>query len=318
MLVVIGLLFSWFIPHAVLPHDMVLEDVQYARKAPGHPTYAETVMDVIYPYGSGPVPLGYPAVGHPVVVMLRGGNSNKPLEAGPRVGSPDVMEFRSRGYVVVDLSFHVIEKFVEPLEAATPDVARAIQYLRAYSPGLNTDPRRIIVCGRSMGALHGLRVALTEDFQQPPGAVDPVATFSSRPDAAFESSGITDTACFAPGSVMLQFLVPGHVPGSLTVEQHERNSATSWLAHPEEYGRDRTPYLGVGAFLARRNGCGNILDPHDGTFGVVFQDAIHSFAATGQAPGLLDAFALVDVSLLTPEQLAEAVADWADALPLHH
>ena len=59
-----------------LPAPVQLQ-IQYdTSKAPGHPDEQETLANILYPVGKGPTTQGYPAEGLPVLVMVRGGNSN--------------------------------------------------------------------------------------------------------------------------------------------------------------------------------------------------------------------------------------------------
>jgi hypothetical protein len=310
MTTLIALLFGWWIPQ-----DVVLDDVQYAGKPVGDPDYAQTVMDVMYPPGTGPRWLGHLEDRRTVVITVRGGNENKPLPAPANVNAPDAIELRSRGYVVVDISFSELVLGQEPYEWAIDDIARCIQYLRAHSLALNIDPDRIVMSGRSAGAYHVLAVALTED-RQDPLANHGVLRQSSRPNAVFARSAVTRLDCFSLSSQSLPSYFPGVHPVEVTPQEMDAASPTWWLLNPAAFQRTVTPYLGLAGELDVQSPCGSVISPHDGTFSVEMDQAIATFDQLGLGEPLLPQHVLVDISDLDNPQIATAVADWVDALPL--
>lgn len=302
---------------ALLQVGPVLDDVPYGLLAPGQPGYEETVLDIVYPSGTGPLSLGYPAAPGPLVVYLRGGNENKPLDAPANVDGPVPAAFLAHGFTYVEPSYHVLDTQAgEPFLNATRDAARAVQFLRTHATALNLDPQRLLVIGRSAGGYHAYALGLGQDFQEPSSG-DVVLHASSRPDAIVSWGGPADLACVHPQAPYLPLFFEGKPNEQITAQEKLEQSPTWWLAHPEVFQRASTPYVGVVANLASVSPCGLAIDPHDGIHGLRMHEAVAAYDATlGPAGDLAEEALLLDGGIGASEATAGQLAQWAETLPI--
>lgn len=281
----------------------VLFQVQYEDKLLGHPTYEETIANVIYPVGKGPVDQGYPAEPLPVLIMVRGGNSNK-----FGVGELDIDGMAgqgpSMGAIGVSANLPILGAG-DDYHLAAAGVKRLIQYLRHNAANLNVDPDRVILVGRSLGLVVGYAVALQED-QQDLAASDPVTHQSSRPTYYAPRFGPAALHCFSTGvgsweTSMSILFFPGLAFQDVGFPEKWDDSPIHWLLTPEVYGRDYTPPLCIASFDASSQPCGQVDDVHSGVFGRISLQAMKDFARATDDWEWYEKRGFVDISVITPE-----------------
>jgi len=296
--------------------NVVLEDVYYGvGPAATDPHYAEHVLDVIFPAGTGPVSSGFAPDPRPVLVFVRGGDFNKLLSDPASLDTPLAQSFLKAGFVYVEPSYAEIDTAAqEPHINAAIDIARAIQFVRDNHADWNIDPRKVVVWGHSGGALLAYDIGLRWDYANAASA-DPVERQSSRPDAIVSWSGSSDFMCFFKKTPALTWYFEVDDWTVITDQQKIDASATHWLADPADYGRTSTPLIALLYNLDYQFPCGAIVNPHDGTFGLVMMDAMLQFDAT-QGPDcqLAEKAMLLNIGPISDEESDEQGAAWAKAL----
>ncbi|MHC4378062.1 MAG: hypothetical protein ACYS26_15790 [Planctomycetota bacterium] len=285
-----------------VPAQVVFQ-VQYEDKQPSHPTYAETIANVIYPVGKGPVDQGYPAEPLPVLIMVRGGNSNK-----FGVGELDIDSMAaqgpSMGAIGVSTNLPILGNG-DDYHLSAAGVKRLIQYLRHNAANLNVDPDRVILVGRSLGLVVGYAVALQEDLQDL-AASDPVSHQSSRPTYYAPRFGPTALHCFSTGigsweaSLSILFF-PGLAFQDVSFPEKWDDSPIHWLLTPERYGRVYTPPLCIASFDASSQPCGQVDDVHSGVFGRISLQAMEDYARATDEWEWYEKRGFVDISITTAE-----------------
>ena len=282
---------------------------------------SETAIKIHYPDGMGPPALGHPVDPRPVIIGLRGGNSQKPVPDNFDTWFDD-HGFLDAGYVGIDANFPIIDGVgvvgsdstpggsggargvtsgggvtgaVDPVlgpvsedyTTAADAVARLIQYVRAHAAWLNVDPGRVIVFGRSFGGVMAYAVGLRQDDADPASA-DPVERESSRPDQLVAFSAPTAIDCFASttkfSSYMKAYFPVATAPGA-TLAQKQAVSPRWWLENPQVYGRTTTPPMFLGYNLQFTDGpCGQMVDPHDGRFGLIMWSSLDALVEQQNDP----------------------------------
>lgn len=247
---------------------------QYSSNCAGFPLGTgchATLVGIYYPDGKGPPSLGYSNPPSPVVIQLRGGNSN--------VQFPDQLGwFQSyvlpHGFVGVDPSYPPVYA-PDDYTASAKGIAYLIQYLRYYHEWFNIDPNRIFVFGRSFGGVMAMTVGLKEDYQDL-ASPDPFKHESSRPNYMIPFSAMADLTCLSTSQVLWDWLLylwfPVATAPGATTAQKLADSPAYWLVHPELYQRPFTPPMCLGYGLNAPHPCGEIVDPHDGWFGLEMLD----------------------------------------------
>lgn len=272
----------------------------------------ETLVGLYYADGDGPTGLGYANPPRPVLIQLRGGNTNAQFPIQYPWFASHVLP---QGFVGVDPNFAPVE-FGEDYTVARDDVARLVQYLRYYRAWLNIDADRIFVFGRSFGGIMALAVGLQGDYADPT-AVDPLRRESSRPNGILPFSAMADLNCLVPQpqyGEFLQLWFPASTAPSATSAQKDLDSPIWWLAHPEVYGRTWTPRMCLGYAPPSGQACGQYVDPHDGGYGPLLRDAIDAFAiATNDAPLGLGAHLIVTPDPYGWAQSIDEAVGWAKA-----
>ena len=93
--------------------------------------------------------------------------------------------------------------------------------------------------------------------------------------------------CFnfaAAQNPFMSLLVFGVADASaLTKQQKLDQSPTYWLAHPELYARPFTPPMFLDYNLGEVSNCGQIINAHDGKFGVLLKSNIDRLCLLGAA-----------------------------------
>lgn len=290
--------------------DPVLFQIQYDAKLPGHPLYSETLANVIYPIGKGPVDQGYPAEPLPVLVMVRGGNSNK-FGVGELDIDNMIAQAPSMGAIGLSINMPILGSGDDYSKAAA-GVKRLVQYLRHNAPNLNVDPDRVILIGRSLGLVVGYAVALQTD-QQDLGSPDPVLHQSSRPNYYAPRFGPTALHCFDPTvgswqqSLSILFF-PGMAFEDSTEAERFNESPITWLMTPERYGREFTPPICINSFDPTSQPCGQVDDVHSGIFGRVSLQAIDDYARATDDWEWREKTGFIDISV-TPAEIG--IVNWA-------
>lgn len=285
--------------------------VQYGTAVAGDPLFDETTFDLFYPKGGFPHILGLNSPVMPVALLVHGGNTNEPL-AGPGQLSPLALGLLAKGFVVVLPSYHVLDLAGEDYVHATKDIARVIQLLRHYHDLVNVDPGRVFCQGHSAGGFHALYVGLNVDFQDP-ASPDPVLHESSRPDFLVPWGAPSDWTCFDfvhadnPYFCLLIFGTPN--PANVTLQQKQAQSPTTWLAHPQLYGRTTTPPMCLVYNLGLQSPCGTITDVHDGKFGVLLMAGINRLCLTSGAGQQVCTDSILTTSADT-DAAVDAVVAW--------
>ncbi|MBM3977921.1 MAG: hypothetical protein FJ299_13165 [Planctomycetes bacterium] len=232
----------------------------------------ETLVGIYYPSGTGPGALGYSNPPKPVLIQLRGGNTNAQTPIQYPWFQNHVLP---HGFVGVDPNFAPVSPG-EDYTVSLADVAYLVQYLRHYHAWLNIDPERIFVFGRSFGGIMSLAVGLGDDAQDL-GSPDPVHHASSRPNCVIPFSAMADLNCLGAQTQYSEFVslwFPiSSAPGA-TKAQKDADSAIHWLTHPELYGRTWTPRICLGYAAPSGLPCGQYDDPHEGGFGKQLRDGI--------------------------------------------
>jgi hypothetical protein len=265
---------------AQTPPAQLSFQVQYDPAAlPGSPEALETLANVIYPAGKGPVSQGYPQEPLPVLVFFRGGNANK-FGLGEIDFDNQAKVAHLGGMIGVSCNFAVVENG-EDYKVAVASVARLIQYLRANAASLNVDPGKVFTVGRSFGTVVGYGLALREDHRVP-GSSDPLLSQSSRPDYYAPRFGPSQLTCFADdvGSwapILNTFFFPGKVFSESSDAERLAESATWWLINPELFDRQVTPPLCVVFAQSYTDTCDDNIDVHSGLFGDLMLQAIETY-----------------------------------------
>jgi acetyl esterase/lipase len=311
---ILGLLFAAAAPlRAQSPVGIYFLGVPYGAAAPGDPLYEETTLDLFYPKGVYPHINGIVTPTRPLAIIVHGGNSNEPL-MGPQGLSPIALGLLAKGFVVVMPSYHVLDLQGEPYVNATKDVARVVQFLRHYHDIVNIRPDRVFCQGHSAGGFHALYIGLNADFQDL-ASPDPVLHESSRPDFIAPWGAPSDWTCFnfaAAVNPFMSLLVFGTAdPSQLTKQQKLDQSPTFWLLHPDLYARPFTPPMFLEYNLGSVASCGQIVEVHDGKFGVLLKqniDRLCLMTGTGQP--------VCSVSVLsdsTSPTAVQTLVDWMAA-----
>ena len=287
---------------ANVPAPVVFQ-IQYEDKQPSHPTYEETIANVIYPVGKGPVDQGYPAEPLPVLIMVRGGNSNK-FGAGELDIDSMAAQGPSMGAIGVSTNLPILGTG-DDYHLSAAGVKRLIQYLRHNAANLNVDPDRVILVGRSLGLVVGYAVALQEDLQDL-AASDPVSHQSSRPTYYAPRFGPTALHCFSSGvgsweASMSILFFPGQAFQDVGFPEKWDDSPIHWLLTPERYGRDTTPPLCIASFDASSQPCGQVDDVHSGVFGRISLQAMEDYARATDDWEWYEKRGYVDISITTAE-----------------
>ncbi|HKX46037.1 MAG TPA: hypothetical protein VJP77_04995, partial [Planctomycetota bacterium] len=287
--------------------------VQYDPFAlPPDPTWGETIAQLTYPPGHGPVSQGYPVAPRPVFITLRGGNSNNLV---PGVLSTPILNEtipNAFGFVSVLCNFPIIDPG-EDYQEATDGARLLVQYLRENAPELNIDPERVFVQGRSFGAVVGYALALQHDAADP-GAGHPQLAQSSRPDYYAARFGPSNLTCFSTqvgpwASTMSLFFFPGQAFEDSTPEQRLAESSTWWLLNPQLYGRTETPPMCIAYFVDHPDVCGETTDVHSGVFGEAMIEAVELYARQTNDPEYLAQLGTVDQSIF-PDPLI-GIVEWS-------
>ncbi|MCG3138867.1 MAG: hypothetical protein HJJLKODD_02736 [Phycisphaerae bacterium] len=269
-------------------------------------------MAIYYPDDHCAVSSGCAIDPRPVLAIYRGGNANPTAEQLlTSKQTVIVQELLSREFIVAMVNYPVLELGDDPT-TATAAVGYSIQYLRAHSAELNIEPEAVMALGRSHGGLRSLENALRFDYQQP-HAADPILHESSIPNALVVRSAVTHLPCIDAeqfDSELVKILI-----GDLTVMSETekfRRSATSWLLYME---RPYTPPMLLAYSLddSTTAPCGEIIDPHDGTFGLVFWRYLKIYARQKNQSELLAKCGLLDFSAQSEAETAVLIADWLEA-----
>ncbi len=260
----------------------VVFQFQYAGKAPGHPTYAETIANVIYPVGKGPVDQGYPVEPLPVLVMIRGGNSNK-----FGVGELDIdtmaAQAPSIGAIGVSTNMPILGSG-DDYDLSAAGIKRVIQHLRDNAPNLKIDPDRVIRVGRSVGLVY----------------------YAPR-------FGPTALHCFSTGvgsweqSLSILFF-PGQAFQDVSSQLKWDDSPIHWLLTPERYGRTYTPPLCIASQDSSSQPCGQVNDVHSGIFGRISLQAMRDYARATDDWEWFERRGFVDISV-TPAEVG--IVQWS-------
>jgi len=124
----------------------------------------------------------------PVIVQIISGGWNSSSPRG--TNAQPFQAYLDAGISVVVVAHRPVGESVH-WPAPADDVARAIQFIRAYASRLGIDPRRIAVKGRSSGGHVSLMVGFGPDRRKPESE-DPVERQSSRPTCIIAGSAPTD------------------------------------------------------------------------------------------------------------------------------
>jgi hypothetical protein len=273
----------------------------------------QTLVGIYYPTGSGPGALGYSNPKRPVLVQLRGGNSNN--QSPTQLGWFQTYAL-PHGFVGVDPNYAPVlpgQDFTVSLD----DVAYLVQYLRHYHEWLNIDPDRIFVFGRSFGGVMSFAVGLRHDYQNLASS-NPIQHQSSRPNFIIPFSAMADMNCLAPqvlwGELLQLFFPVSTAPGA-TSAQKDADSPAWWLTHPEVFNRPWTPRICLGYAPPTGLPCGQYNDPHDGGFAALMLQKIDEFVVkTNQADVGLAKHLVTSAGdqYAFAEAMAEVI-DWAGA-----
>jgi hypothetical protein len=247
---------------------------------PSDPAYVDTLANLFYPPKEGPASQGFPVEPLPVMITIRGGNTNT---IAPGLLQPDEMTpvAVGAGFIAVSFNFPTVGPG-EDYNASVAGAALLIQYLRANAAALNVAPDRIIAQSRSFGTVVGYAVALREDHQDL-GSPDPVLQQSSRMDYYAPRFGPSGLSCFSSdagpwASTLNTFFFPGMTFLEATPQMRLQESAWWWLQNPELFGRQRTPPLCVVYTTVHNDVCGQVTDVHSGIFGDMLIESIEDFA----------------------------------------
>ncbi|QDU68694.1 hypothetical protein [Engelhardtia mirabilis] len=254
--------------------------INYDQSAqPSDPDYEETLANLWYPAAKGLPALGFPVEPLPVMVSVRGGNTNN-ITVG--TGNPDELTNLSNdfGFLHVDCNYPLVGP-TEDYHVASAGLGLMIQWLRGNAAEYNINPEQIFIQSRSFGTIAMYPVALREDFAVP-GSADPVLVQSSRPDYYIPRLGPSTLTCFSTqagpwDSTMSVFFFPGQTFDQGTPEQRLEESAYWSLLNPHLYDRQRTPPMCVVYKAAHTDVCGQVTDVHSGLFGDVMLEAIEDF-----------------------------------------
>jgi hypothetical protein len=292
-----------------VPAKVVIQ-VQYDPAAvPGSPVYSETLANLIYPVGKGPVSQGYDAEPLPILVFFRGGNSNK-FNLGELEIDNQAAAAHLGGMIGVSCNYAEVENN-EDYRVAVASVARLIQYLRANAASLNVDPSRVFTVGRSFGTVVGYGLALKEDYQVV-GSSDPLLSQSSRPQYYAPRFGPSQLTCFAEdvGSwtpTLNTLFFPGKVFSESTAAERLAESPTWWLLNPELFGRQYTPPMCVVFAQTYTDTCENNIDVHSGLFGDLMLQAIETYARQAGDPTYERRCSSIDLGVFPEAEVAVVV-----------
>ena len=282
------------------------------EKQLGHEDFDETLFHVLYPDDAGPLTLGYKAERRPVVISLRGGNTNSVTwEDPPQSDSPIFALVSEQGWVGVNPNYPVIEED-EDYNWAAENIGLLVQFLRANHEWLNIDPEKVILTGRSFGGTVALAVCLKEDHHVP-DSVDPFQQQSSRPDYCIALVAPVKLDCIAPfigGSVDAVFF-PNLSLSQATLEMKISHSANHWLVHPELFDREVTPPLCILYDLSDEGECGEVMDPHSGVLGQFMKTALEEFAEASEDTEFGESSKFIDTAGLEFEEAVSLMVYWA-------
>ncbi len=260
-----------------------------AARQPSDPDYDETLLNLVYPAGSGPLSMGFEARPLPLQVMLRGGNSNK---FGPGELDYDTQTFvaSSAGMVAAQPNLPVVgpgEQFRDSARSG----ALCIQFLRANAAEYNLDPERVLLVGRSFGGIAAYSIALEYDLAQPTSS-DPVLQQSSYPQWLSIRITTSSLNCFSENvdnwaTTLGVFFFPGQAFAESTESQRLLDSPIWWMLNPRQYGRTSTPPIGIVGSESHADVCDTNTDVHSGLFMDLMWDAMEENA---RATGDRDAF----------------------------
>jgi len=263
------------------PPDPVQLQLNYDGSAvPGESGYEETLANLIYPVAKGPLSMGHPTERLPVMLSLRGGNTNN-ITSGTLTTDAMSSAAKNLGFIGVSFNYPVVGPG-EDYHVSAVGVGLLVQYLRANQAELNVDPERIFAMGRSYGTVVGHAVCLQED-QRDPQSPDPVARESSRPDYWIPRFGPSSLTCFSDetgawASILNVFYYPNKTFTAATPEERLAESAFWWLLNPQLFAREETPPICVVYDAAHPDICGEVIDVHSGIFGDVMLEAVEEFA----------------------------------------
>ncbi len=292
--------------------DPVKFQIQYdTDKPPGAANWVETVANLIYPPGKGPVSFGYPAGKLPVILMLRGGNSNF-IDIGELEYDVQTEGAAPFGFLGITTNMPIVTNGKD-YNVAGDAVARLIQYVRWQASDLNADPDRIILAGRSFGCVVAYSVAYRYDYKDLSSG-KPELQFSSRPDYLVARFGPSHLPCFGEdisswAPTMSLFFFPDKAFEDASYAERLSESPTWWLLNPELFGRTSTPITCVVFHQAYTDKCATNNDVHSGLFGDLMLSALRDYSdQTGDLEIAEKAFAIDLATLPEPSPLVTA---WA-------
>lgn len=131
-----------------LPASTILHDITYCTN-----NGVDSKMDIYFPikFGGGP---------SPVLIYVHGGawiSGDKKTN----VGTPDIPELLSRGYIIATVNYRLAPEHKFP--AQIEDVKCAVRYLRSNAENYNIDPDNIGAFGDSAGGHLVSLLALTNE-----------------------------------------------------------------------------------------------------------------------------------------------------------
>lgn len=283
----------------------VMVQLNYDGSVPlADPDYVETLANLWYPLAKGPLSQGYPVEPLPVMVTVRGGNSNNITIGG---GTPDEVTPLANdfGFLHITCNYPIVGP-TEDYNVASRGLGLLVQYLRENATDLNLDPEQIMMQSRSFGTVATYRVALGENYAHP-GAADPVLQQSSRPDYYAPRFGPSTLTCFSTqagpwDSTLSTFFFPGETFDQGTPEMRLSESAYWWLLNPHLFDREHTPPLCIVYSSEHSDVCGEVTDVHSGIFGDIMLEAIDDYVAMtgdrvfGSRSGSVDTSQSVDAT----------------------
>lgn len=288
-----------------------------SSKDPASADFEESLCNLFFPAGQGPTDLGYPEASRPAIIVLRGGNTNSLVPGSPEQSAAIAMFQKhalAKGWIGLEPNFAVIEpQKGEDFQVSEASVALLIQFLRAHRDAFGVDPNRIVLIGRSAGAVISYAVALRQDYQDL-GSSDPVKQESSRPDLAVSIAGPTLLTCFAPwvdGALGVLFFPNQSFPQAAA---HAKlvNSPAWWLENPQAFARAKTPPLCLVYNLSDTDVCGSVIDVHSGIFGPLMKQSIEEFAVQSGIPSYGAASILIDSNGLDIDPQLGLLSKWID------
>ena len=282
----------------------------YGTKPRIDPLYAENAFDIYYPLGGCPLGPGCANTTYPVVIFIRGGNSNNPTTGPTSLGALNVSLLEA-GFVVVLPSYHVIDVDAgEDYTLAADDLGRCVQYLRRFHTILNIDPERVFAIGHSGGGFYSYYLGLNKDYQNT-NARDLVELESSRPNFIISWGAATNWSCMdlanpATNPIILQMFLVTQIDDALLAA-----SPSYWLENPSAFGRTDTPPMCLVYNLQLQTNCGFITDFHDGYFGPLMLGMIKRFCSgSGEGQSVCDGASVLIDSFGDTNVVIQNVVAW--------